>query len=43
MQRGEIWPDLSTIKAVITVGGDGTVLEASQEIEDKKVPLIGEK
>lgn len=41
VQRGEIWPDLSTIKAVITVGGDGTVLEASHEIEDKKVPLIG--
>ena len=39
--RGEVWPDCKDVKAVITVGGDGTVLEASHNLNDSEVPLIG--
>lgn len=39
--RGLYWPNLSKISAVLTVGGDGTVLEASHHIPDSRVILIG--
>lgn len=39
--RGLHWPDLSSITAVITVGGDGTILEASHHIFSQDVLLIG--
>ena len=39
--RGEKWPEIDNIKAVITVGGDGTVLEASHQLENSNVGLIG--
>lgn len=39
--RGLYWPNLSKISAVLTVGGDGTVLEASHHIPDSRVVLIG--
>lgn len=41
VSRGKPWPDLTGIKAVLTVGGDGTVLDASHHIVDDAVPLIG--
>lgn len=43
ISRGEKWPDLEGIKAVVTVGGDGTVLEASHNINCSDVSLIGIK
>lgn len=39
--RGLYWPDLSDVSAVFTVGGDGTILEASHHIENKDVILFG--
>jgi NAD+ kinase len=39
--RGEVWPDFKGVKAVITVGGDGTVLEASHHLNNSDIPLIG--
>ena len=41
ISRGLFWPDFNGIAAVITVGGDGTILEASHHIVDKPIPLIG--
>jgi NAD+ kinase len=41
VRRGMYWPDMSNIDAVITVGGDGTLLEASHHIKTSTVPLIG--
>jgi len=43
VDRDAPWPDLTSIQYVITVGGDGTVLEASHHIENQKVGLIGVK
>jgi NAD+ kinase len=39
--RGLYWPDLSTFSYVITVGGDGTILEASHHILDSRIVLVG--
>lgn len=39
--RGVYWPDLKSISAVITVGGDGTLLEASHHLLDDRITLIG--
>ncbi len=39
--RGLYWPQVKNLDAVITVGGDGTVLEASHRILDDRTPLIG--
>lgn len=39
--RGHYWPDLSSYAAIITIGGDGTMLEASHHIGDASLPLIG--
>ena len=39
--RGEPWPDLDGYSGVITVGGDGTVLEASHHLSGSNVPLLG--
>lgn len=39
--RGLFWPRLADFAAVITVGGDGTVLEASHHISDSNVILLG--
>lgn len=41
VDRGHYWPQLSDINAVLTVGGDGTVLEASHHIYDQDVTLLG--
>ncbi len=41
VRRGMYWPDMKEIDAVITVGGDGTLLEASHHIRSSDVPLIG--
>jgi NAD+ kinase len=41
VRRGMYWPDMGDIDAVIAVGGDGTLLEASHHIKNSKVPLIG--
>ncbi len=41
VNRGLYWPDLDTLSAVITVGGDGTVLEASHHILDNRLILVG--
>lgn len=39
--RGEEWPDFDKVKSIITVGGDGTVLEASHHLRNTNVSLIG--
>ena len=39
--RGLYWPDLSGVDGVITLGGDGTVLEASHHISDENIPVLG--
>lgn len=41
ISRGLFWPDLKNYSAVITVGGDGTVLEASHHILEQNIPLMG--
>ena len=41
VQRDDPWPALLGVKYVITVGGDGTVLEASHHIPDRGPTLIG--
>ena len=41
VQRGSYWPDLASVDAVITVGGDGTILEASHHLTNLTIPLIG--
>lgn len=41
VQRGQSWPDLKQVDAVISVGGDGTVLEASHHILDTSLPILG--
>lgn len=41
VSRGLYWPKVDAIDAVITVGGDGTVLEASHHIDNDRVPVIG--
>ncbi len=41
INRGFFWPDLDEVSAVITVGGDGTVLEASHHILDSRPLLVG--
>ena len=41
ISRGLFWPKLKDVSAVITVGGDGTVLEASHHLLTDKIPLIG--
>lgn len=43
VHRDESWPSLDSISYVITVGGDGTVLEASHHISNADVALIGIK
>lgn len=35
------WPEIKDFDAVIAVGGDGTVLDASHHIDDSTVPMIG--
>lgn len=39
--RGLYWPELDQFSYVLTVGGDGTILESSHHILDHKIPLIG--
>ena len=41
ISRGLYWPKLDEVSAIITVGGDGTVLEASHHLKDDSIPLIG--
>ena len=41
VHRGRYWPDLSHVDAVISVGGDGTVLEASHHIHNHDIPVLG--
>ncbi|NRA44884.1 MAG: NAD(+)/NADH kinase [Oligoflexales bacterium] len=41
VHRGRYWPDLSHVDAVISVGGDGTVLEASHHIHSQDIPVLG--
>jgi NAD+ kinase len=35
------WPEVDKFDAVIAVGGDGTVLEASHHIDNSRVPIFG--
>lgn len=39
--RGSYWPELQGYDAVLTVGGDGTVFEASQHILNENILLVG--
>lgn len=39
--RGRFWPNLKGFDAVITIGGDGTILEASHHIHNNQLILIG--
>lgn len=39
--RGLYWPDLVGVDAIITLGGDGTVLEASRHIIEEAIPVLG--
>ena len=39
--RGLYWPELDGFDAIISVGGDGTVLEASHHITDQDIPILG--
>ena len=39
--RGLYWPDLDDFDAIISVGGDGTVLEASHHILNTDIPVLG--
>lgn len=41
ISRGLYWPDLNEFSTVITVGGDGTLLEASHHIVNNKMILVG--
>ena len=41
ISRGLYWPKLKEVSVVMTVGGDGTVLEASHHLLTDKIPLIG--
>ncbi len=41
ISRGLFWPNLKDFDAVLTVGGDGTVLEASRHILDSRILLVG--
>lgn len=41
VHRGRYWPDLSQVDAVVSVGGDGTVLEASHHIHSQDIPILG--
>ncbi|MFK7825363.1 MAG: NAD(+)/NADH kinase [Oligoflexales bacterium] len=41
VHRGRYWPELSKVDAVISVGGDGTVLEASHHVHNKDIPVLG--
>jgi NAD+ kinase len=38
---GRYWPEVDQFDAVIAVGGDGTVLEASQHVDNSRVPILG--
>ena len=39
--RGRFWPDLKTIDLIITVGGDGTILEASHHVLEPSIHILG--
>ena len=39
--RGLYWPDIKGVDFIITVGGDGTVLAASHNLEGADIPIIG--
>jgi len=39
--RGRFWPELTPYAAILTVGGDGTVLEASHHIGENPLPIVG--
>jgi NAD+ kinase len=39
--QGRYWPDLTEYDALIAVGGDGTVLEASHHVDSEDMPVIG--
>ena len=39
--RGLYWPDLAHVDWVVTLGGDGTILEASHHIHNDKIPILG--
>ena len=41
VSHGRYWPDVDQFDAVIAVGGDGTVLEASHHVENSRVPILG--
>lgn len=41
VRRGMYWPEMSDIAAVIALGGDGTLLEASHHIRTSDIPLVG--
>ncbi len=39
--RGRFWPELEPYQAILTVGGDGTVLEASHHVMQTQLPIVG--
>lgn len=41
VSRGRFWPSLESFSVIVTVGGDGTVLEASHHILNAGLVLIG--
>lgn len=41
VHRRQYWPKLDDVDAVITIGGDGTLLEASHHIADDSLPILG--
>lgn len=41
VSHGRYWPDVDQFDAVIAIGGDGTVLEASHHVDESHVPIIG--
>ncbi|MDD9951184.1 MAG: NAD(+)/NADH kinase [Zetaproteobacteria bacterium] len=41
VHRRQYWPRLDEVDAVITLGGDGTLLEASHHIDNESLPIFG--
>jgi NAD+ kinase len=43
VERRTVWPSLGDFDGIVTIGGDGTLLEASHHIKDSKSFLLGIK
>ncbi len=41
VSQGRYWPEITDFDAVLAVGGDGTVLQASHHIDSDEIPVIG--